>query len=57
MNTEATPNLSELGQQQGQVIDVFAILRRCERREAKNGKPYWNLTLADQEATVPHCAS
>ncbi|MHC5063517.1 MAG: ribonuclease H-like domain-containing protein [Planctomycetota bacterium] len=51
MTQEAAQSLVDLGQE-GQVIDVFAVLRRIEKREAKNGQPFWNLTLADQETSV-----
>ncbi len=51
MNLEPAQSLADLSQA-GQVVDVFAILRRIEKREAKNGQPFWNLTLADQETSV-----
>lgn len=52
MNELPTITLAELAQHSKQTVELFAILRRCERREDKNGNPYWNLTLSDQEATV-----
>jgi len=52
MNPTTPQNLSDLSQLQGQIVDVFAVLRRSERREAKNGNPYWNLSLADHESAI-----
>lgn len=43
--------ISELSE--GQTIsDIFA-LAQAQRKETKNGQPYWELTLADRTGTMP----